>query len=119
MRGGIGLIEGIGDQHRRPRDGPFPRQRREDRREQSLARAVERQHLRFGIDAAGEGRIAAPSHDGDGLTQRRDAADRRVSAELAKMALKNRPEERRDQRAGLAEREVDGALLARCRRAAR
>ena len=37
-------------------------------------------------------------------TQARDTADRRVAAELAQVALKNGPEERRDQRAGLAER---------------
>ena len=43
--------------------------------------------MRLGIDAAGEGRIAAPEPSGDGLTQRRDAADRRVLPNSLKMAL--------------------------------
>ena len=72
------------------------------------ARAVERQHLRLGVDTPGESRIPASEPGGDGLSQRRDSTNGRIAPELAQMPLERRPEKRGDQRARLPEGKVDG-----------
>ena len=118
--GGIGLIEGIGDQHRRPLDRLFPRQRREDRREQAFARAVKRQHVCLGVDAAGEGGIAAPEPDGDGLAQapgcRGSAGSGRTRSSGARASVRGTTGSARGARRATGR---SAAPPARCRRAAR
>ena len=62
------------------------------REEQALARAVEHQHLAFGIDRARQP-VAAAEPGGDGLAERFDALVGRIAAEIVEMRGEHRPDE--------------------------
>ena len=108
--GGIGGIEGIGNQHGRAAASATDPARRSDGGEkQALARAVQHQDFMRRVDRPRQGKASAEPAGG-GLAQRVDAFVHGVAAELGDMGRKNRAHERRHGMLRLAHREADRGL---------